>query len=311
MGEELQQIGELIDATHPAAHVAIVMSYQSRWSLDAVSSSKVLPPQFSKDAMNAHLAASTFHDALMDLSVSTDAMDPTEDLSRYALVIAPRLYCVDAPTADNLITFVENGGVLCLTPRSGVVDEYNVIFDQPAPGPLCGIAGVTVDDYTALEEPVPLQADTGALDGKIEATVWADEITVTTAEVLATFDGDWLAGAPAITVNTYGKGKVVYVGTVLSAETLTAFLAWLCELADVPLGLETPIGVRAYERRSDDIRLLFLMNFGDAAQTVRLDNDVDGEWEDALTGDAVAQMELKSAAVQILKQSITGLARRD
>ena len=38
---------------------------------------------------------------------------------------------------------------------------------------------------------------------------------LTGAEVLAAYDEAWLAGVPAITVNEYGKGKVVYVGTVL------------------------------------------------------------------------------------------------
>ena len=46
------------------------------------------------------------------------------------------------PFAGNLRRFVEGGGTLCLTPRSGVADEYNVIFDQPAPGPLRELAGV-------------------------------------------------------------------------------------------------------------------------------------------------------------------------
>jgi beta-galactosidase len=300
MGAELNQIGALIDMTRPEAKVAVVLSYQSRWSLDAVSSSGVLPLQFSNDGMNAHAAAGAYHEALMDLSICTDAMDPTEDLSQYALVIAPRLYCVDARTVENLVTFVENGGVLCLTPRSGVVDEYNVIFNQPAPGPLRGIAGVEVDDYTALDGPLPLQAGADGPAGIEEATGWADEIIPTSAEVVATFDGGWLAGAPAITVNAYGKGKVVYVGCLLRNETLKAFVGWLCELADVPSGLGTPVGVRAYERRNDAARLLFLTNFSAATQSILLD----GEWENTLTGEFVSQVELKPAAVQILKRAL-------
>lgn len=300
MGAELKKIGALIDTTRPEAKVAIVLSYQSRWSLDAVSSSAVLPPRFSNDGMNAHAAAGAYHEALMDLSICTDAMDPTEDLSKYALVIAPRLYCVDARTVENLVTFVENGGVLCLTPRSGVVDEYNVIFSQPAPGPLREIAGVEVDDYTALDGSLPLKAGADGPAGVKEATVWADEIKPTGAEVVATFDAGWLAGAPAITVNTYGAGKVAYVGCLLRGETLQAFVGWLCMQANVPPGLDTPVGVRAYERRSDAARLLFLMNFSPATHSVLLD----GEWENTLTGESVSQVELGPAAVQILKRAL-------
>ncbi len=296
MGQELEQIGELIDATRPAAQVAIVMSYESRWALDAVSSGQVLRPVFSNDAMNAHQEAEAYHGALMEHSVTTDGMDPREDLSAYKLVIAPRLYCVDARVAENLRHFVQDGGLLCLTARSGVVDEYNVIFEEPAPGPLGEITGIAVDDYGALDTALPLRTNLDGLAGLQEARVWADEISVTGAEVLVTYGDGWLQGTPAITINTYGAGKVVYVGTVLRDETLRAFVAWLCDLAGVPLGLETPEGVRAYERQSEDARLLFLLNFNAAARLVSLD----GEWSDAFTGERPKQVELQPADVRVL-----------
>ena len=63
-------------------------------------------------------------------------MDPREDLSDYALVIAPRLWIVDEGIAANLTRFVENGGILCLTTGAGMVDEYGKGFDTPRPGRL-------------------------------------------------------------------------------------------------------------------------------------------------------------------------------
>jgi beta-galactosidase len=296
MGQELEQIGDLIDATQPAAQVAIVMSYESRWALDAVSSSQVLRPVFSNDAMNAHQEAEAYHGALMAHSVTTDGMDPREDLSAYKLVIAPRLYCVDASVAENLRRFVQGGGLLCLTARSGVVDEYNVIYEDPAPGPLSEISGISVDDYGALDAALPLRTNLDGLEALQEARIWADEISMTGAEVLATYGDGWLEGTPAITINAYGAGKVVYVGTVLRDETLRAFVAWLCDLAGVPLGLETPEGVRVYERQSEDARVLFLLNFSKAARRVSLD----GEWRDALTGERLKEVELQPVDVRVL-----------
>jgi beta-galactosidase len=300
MGQELAQIGELIDSTRAKAHVAVVMSYESRWALDAVSSSQVLPPIFSNDAMNAHQEAEAYHGALMEHGVTADGMDPRGDLSGYKLVIAPRLYCVDAAVAENLSRFVESGGLLCLTARSGVVDEYNVIFEEPAPGPLSQIAGVEVDDYGSLDEVLPLRTKLDGPEGLQEATIWADEIKVTSAEVLATYGQGWLEGVPAITINAHGKGQVVYIGTALRGDTLTAFLDWLCALADVPVGLNTPDGVRAYQRQSNDVRLLFLLNFGEAAQAVSLD----GKWQDTLTGERCTKVELQPADVRILKEEV-------
>ena len=295
-GEELKQIGSLVEATRPEALAAIVMSYESRWALQAVSSSDVLPPVFSQDAMNVHEEAKAYHTALMDLNITTDALDPRMDLSRYRLVIAPRLYCVDTPVAENLLKFVESGGVLCLTPRSGVVDEYNVIYNQPAPGLLSQAAGVEVDDYGALEAPLPLKAILADLEGVAEGASWADEIIPTTARVLAAYDQGWLKGMPAITIHEYGRGKVVYVGTLLRGSSLQALIAWLCQEAGVKAVLQTPPGVRAYERRADSYRLVFLLNFSEKEQVVRLEEP----WEDVFAGKQVKQVEIEPAGVSVI-----------
>ncbi len=288
MGEELRWVGDAIDATRPPARAALVMSYESRWALKAV---------LTEPRMDALSAARRYHEALMARNICTDAMDPREDLSRYALVIAPRLYCVDARVAANLRQFVAGGGVLCLTPRSGVVDEFNKVFDEPAPGVLREIAGVEADDYGALEEPVPLRDQVGEFGPSLEqAEVWAEEMVPTTARVLAAYDRGWLRDMPAITLNEFGGGKVVCVGTVLAGDTLSAFVAWLCRLSGAAPVLETPPGVRALERRGEQARFLFLLNFTDASQSVRLAES----WEDAVSGERVAAFEIPAIDMRIL-----------
>jgi beta-galactosidase len=297
-GAELKQLGKLVESTRPEAQAAIVMSYESRWALQSVSSSEVLPPVFSLDAMNVHEEAKAWHTALMDLNVTTDALDPRLDLSKYQLVIAPRLYCLDARTSENLIKFVENGGLLCLTPRSGVVDEYNVIYNQPAPGPLAGAAGVEVDEYGALEAPLSIKAVHAGLEAVTEGIVWADEIIPTTARVLAVYDQGWRKGMPAVTIHPHGKGQVVYTGTLLRGSSLQALVSWLCQEAQVAPALHTPPGVRLYERRSETERLVFLLNFSEAEQGVLLDEP----WEDVFTGKQVTQVNLALAGVSIIRR---------
>ena len=301
MGLEVRKIGDLLAATRSEAHVAIVMDYASRWALSSVSGGDVLPAHFSGAMMDVHEEAKAYHAALMDHNTVTDALTSSQDLSRYRLVIAPRLYCLEAGVAENLRRYVEQGGVLCLTPRSGVVDEYNVMFETPAPGPLRGIAGVEVDDYSSLEKPLPLRVVDTGLNGVTEATLWADEIQLAGAQVLATYRSGWLAGVPAVTLNEVGKGKVVYVGTLLRDASLKAFIAWLCALAGVVPVLSTPPEVRAYERRGVDYRLLFMLNFGEEEQIIPLD----GSWQDVITGQATTRVILPPAEVLILQQPIS------
>jgi beta-galactosidase len=298
-GEELERISTSINATKPAAKTAVVMSYESRWALHAISSTQVLSPLFGTDELDVHEEAKAYHTALMDKNITTDAMDPREDLSKYKLVIAPRLYVVDQPIAENLRRFVENGGVLCLTPRSGVADAYNVIFDVPSPGPLAEFAGVEIDDYSTLEAPVALEAAADGPRKVVEGITWVDEIMLTTAQAVAHYSSGWAKGLPAITVNQYGRGKVVYVGTLLRDDNLHDFITWLAELANVQVNLVTPAGVRAYERQSEENRLLFLLNFTEDTHDI----DLGGAWQDLLAEQETEKVSLPPAGVSILQRA--------
>ena len=294
LGAELQKIEPLLDQTRAASQTALALSYKSRWAWNTVSSLAVLPERFAAQGMDAHEEAMAYHAALMDLNISSDGLDPRADLSPYRLVIAPRLYVVDEPVAENLRQYVAAGGVLCLTPRSGVADEYNVIFDRPAPGPLAEIAGVLVDDYTTLETPLKLE---GSFEGETQASGWADEIELAGASPVATYAEGWLKGSPAVTVHAYGKGKVVYVGTLLRGADLQAFMIWLCAQAGVEPVLATPPGVRAYERRGGGQRLLFLINYTEQA----IETSLDGEYTDLLEGGTTHQVKIAPLGVKVLQ----------
>ena len=147
MGAELKQIGDLIDTTRVVSQAAIVMGYEGRWALEA---------GIHQPAMRVELDAIRFHEAFLQRNIPVDALDPHGDLSRYRLVIAPRLWLVDDAIAANLRAFVEQGGILCLTAASGVVDEYNKSFDTPRPGPLAELCGIEVSDLSPLQQPFDL-----------------------------------------------------------------------------------------------------------------------------------------------------------
>ena len=91
-------------------------------------------------------------------------------------------------------------------------------------------------------------------------------------------------------MHSFGKGKVVYVGTLLRGESLAEFTAWLCSQAGVQPMLATPPGVHAYERRgrgpgAEGLRLVFLTNEGDETSEVNLG----GMFEDLLDGGKIAR----------------------
>ena len=266
------------------------MGYESRWAMEA---------GLDLPEMQGHLDAIRFHEDLLRKNVATDALDPHCDLSRYRLVIAPRLWLVDEGIAANLRAFVERGGVLCLTAASGVVDEYNKSFDTPRPGPLAGMAGLEVSDLSPLEKPVRLSSAALPLLEGTQATVMADEIHSTSARVLARFASGWRKGLPALTENRWHKGRVFYLGTVLEGAALSTLVTHLLQVADVRPLLETPAGVRAYQRVGEGERWLFLINENEEARALTLPEG----WRDAFTGMPVEVAEIGGVDVRILSRS--------
>lgn len=275
MGAEIDRVGERIDCTHPQSEVAIVMSYEARWALEAGTGNREWDP--AEDAI-------AIHNTLRDQNVPTDALDPREDLSSYRLVFAPRLFSIDPQSAENLCAFVENGGTLCLTAPSGVVDEYNVSFDTPRPGPLAEAAGIRVSDLSPLHEPLPLHSVViPGLEGA-EASVLSDEIHPGTAKVLATYASGWRESLPAITTHRFGKGQVIYAGTSLRGEGLVALVNYLCAEAGVSGLCDTPAGLHIYQRVGPDEHLWFALNYTEE----ELSFTPPGTWLDILSGETCA-----------------------
>jgi beta-galactosidase len=233
--------------------------------------------------------------------VGVDIVPPTADLSPYRLVIAPALHVLDQATADNLRHYVENGGTLLTTARSGVKDETNAVVNVPLPGLLAEVCGVEVDEYDVLPSdvnvPLELEMPEPALDAY--ARLWCDVLTPTTAQTVGRYQGEYYAGRAAVTLNHFGQGQAVYVGTLGNAALHNAVIGWLVDAARVSPVLSTPDGVEAVERWKGDRRLLFLLNHADQAQDVALSRPL----TDLLTGRVVEQrVTLEPKAVMILRE---------
>jgi len=104
---------------------------------------------------------------------------------------------------------------------------------------------------------------------------------------------------PAITINRFGIGTLVNVGTLLRAGSLDAFVAWLTGLAGVAPILPTPAGAHAYKRQSADFRLVLLLNFSELPHLVGLG----ATWQDVLTGQELDQVNLPPAGVAVLMKA--------
>lgn len=291
MGDEIKKLGPLLEDTYSEAEAAILMDYESRWTVKYLSDKN----------LDVAYEAGTYHKALMKMNIPVDAMDTHKDLSRYRLVIAPRLYCVGEETVRNLREYVKNGGILCLTAPSGVVDPYGKAFEIPQPGPLSELAGIEVADIDGLKGQIELRGETSWKHGDgLEGFCYTEEIHTENAQVLLMYASGWREGIPAITVNQYGKGKVVYCGTALDGNSLNSFVKYLCDLAEVQSIIKTPEGVQAYIRRQKGKRIVYILNYTKTNMKVEL------PWEtkDAFTGYMCREVDVEPLDVRVLVKDI-------
>ncbi len=269
IGQEIATVGERILGSECRNEVAIINCYDSRWAFQIQPNNETLaaplPPDFAYPAALLH-----YYTALHSANIGVDVVSPDADLSRYKVVVAPALYVLPPETAEALAAFVEAGGLLITTARSGVKDQSNAVVNMPLPGLLAQVCGVEVDEYDSLPAGMTVPVLFEGTNAVHPSGPWCDVLEPTTAYVLARYDGEYYKGRAAITVNRHGKGRAIYVGTLAAPALEKAVIAYALQQAGVKPVLETPDGVEATLRWKNGDRFLFLLNHADEPRGVTL-----------------------------------------
>jgi len=268
MGAEIRTLSRYLEAAQPAARVGILLSYDSRFSLQL----QRYNPNLDYTAIVREI-----YRVLHRLHVTVDLVAPDGDLSPYRLVIAPVLHVVSETVAENLRRFAEQGGVLLVTARSGVKDDANRVVQQPLPGLLAELCGIEIEEYDSLPpgatNSVRFVSPWLANGQTAEAHTWCEVLQPNGAEVLAEYQQDYYAGRPAITMNHLGAGHVIYCGALGGHDLFQPLLRSLLETAGVAPVAVGSEDLEIVERRQGDRSLLFVLNHHDEAKDFALQSD--------------------------------------
>ena len=203
-----------------------------------------------------------------------DLVPDTADLSQYKLVIAPTAHLADEALAQRLCDYASGGGTLLLGVRAGFKTPSNRVTDQPLPGAMRELAGVTVTSWQSLPlgQAVPFRSEIAGFAG--EASYWVETLGVETAVSLARYELErpdrfaanlsGLEKPTALAENKVDQGRVLTLGFYPTPAQARALLQHLASQLNIPSLPDLPAGVLAYQR--GDVRLL--LNFTDALQTV-------------------------------------------
>jgi len=262
MGAELKQIGPRIFGTQVAAKTAILHDYHTRFAFQIQGNH----PNFEYTSHTLDV-----YEALYQRNQPVDIIAATESLEDYSLVIAPSLHIMTETIADHLRRYVEQGGTLIITPRTGVKDEVNAVVNAPLPGLLASLCGVEVVEYeamTASEQRGIRLCEEGASEQTLVGRLWCDVLEPTSAEIVAVYADGYYAGKAAVTRNYHGKGQVITVGTFADTAFYQALIPLLVDVKgsydDIPAGVEA--AVRSHQQE----HFLFLMNHTGDTQRVSL-----------------------------------------
>jgi len=249
LGQELGKHGTRFLGGTSTAKVGIIFDWESYWSIECTSWQ---PASF--DYVEALLA---WYHELFDRNIAVDVLPAdagTEQLSKYAMVIAPTLIMFQGDMAETLESYVRSGGTLIATILSGMHDEHDNVIPGGYPGPLRDVCGVRVTEIDMLpsEKDVPIDFLDGTTSTELNhaphASAIAGLLQPEGATPFAVYAGDvFYHGTPAVTSHTLGRGHTWFVGAALDAkgtgEVLDAALSQ-CGIT----GISSPDGVEITRR---------------------------------------------------------------
>lgn len=252
LGWDFARVSSLLaGSTLAPARVAILNSYDSRWSI-----------QWQRHHADFDYVAHLLHyyRPLSARNIPVDIVSADAPIDSYKMVIAPALLILNEDRAERLTNFVARGRHLVLTARCGMKDDYNAFLPSRQPGPLAEIAGVEVEEYYALDEEVPVEGNwfSGV------SRVWAERLRMLGDGVAARIAhygpcNGWLDDQLAITVRSHHSGLVYYVGAYLDEEAQQAFINRILQTAAIKPEIDAPLGVEVRKRVNAEGEGIFII----------------------------------------------------
>lgn len=189
-------------APYAARRTALLYSFENRWDIDNHKQTA------RWDTMN-HIFK--YYRALKRLGCPVDVITEDKDFTRYPFMIAPAYQLIDSNLVQRWKRYVENGGHLVLSCRTGIKDKHGHLWEGPWAMPMLDLIGAKIKFYDTL--PAPHSGKVKAGDAIHQWTSWAEVLEpAQDTTVLAQYTDQFYTGEPAAVTRKLGKGTVTYIG---------------------------------------------------------------------------------------------------
>ncbi len=193
--------GTPVPPAYAARKTAILFSQESQWETDN-------QPQTNQWNFMNHIMK--YYRALQSFGAPVDVIDEHADFSAYPVVIAPCFQLLDKALVAKWKNYVEQGGHLVLTCRTGQKDREAHLWEAKFAAPIYDLIGAKEISYDLLPEERTGHIKMG--EQTFKWNNWADVIEAGDAEVVATYNDQFYKGKAAVVFKKIGKGTVTYIG---------------------------------------------------------------------------------------------------
>ena len=291
LGNRLKNISEIKPST-VKAKAAVIFDFENRWAIDDAQG-------FQRDSKKYLEECIKHYNYFWKNGINTDVIDSEQDFSRYKIIVGPMMYMIKDGVAERLCEFVKNGGILVSGFMSGYVDDDDLCYLGGFPsGCLKELFGIWNEEIDTL---YPEDKNSVDFNGsRYEVFDYCEIIHPNTADVLAEYKNDFYAESPALTVNSYGKGKAYYIAFRGDEKFIDSFYHSIgADIYSVKDEIYFPDGVSVRVRENASARYFFIQNWNEKRITVNLKSEfINVDNSEEIEGDAA----LDKYETLILKQ---------
>ncbi len=270
LAADLKAHYSLLDGAETVSPAAAVYSYQNSWATPGW----VVDGPYDEDFFEAH---GGFKNALRQ---NMDVIFPSDDFSKYKLVVAPNLMILSDEERARLEQYVRDGGVLVINPVADTRGESNLIRETRVPALFdgqCGahsVASVSSADMAKQQSAAGERVSVRFNDGEeydVAGTLY--ELAVEDdAEVFAEYTCGRLKGKAAGVVKRIGRGALVlYASDARNYRYYEALARVANRFAEIPPLLDAPDGVIVSSRQKDGETYLIAVNAKNSPAELTLD----------------------------------------
>lgn len=242
---------------HPIkSKVAIVYDY------DSLASFRI---QKQSILLDCHQEMKKFYKPFYDSNIMVDIISEDKDFSEYKILILPVMIIWKRELTEKVKEFAKNGGIVVMTYRTAVKDiDNNLTLGEMLPVGYNDFVGAYVEETESLQEYNSLDLEgKGFFNGiKGKGGIFRDMLVSKGAEVLFRYNDKFYDTFSAVTKNSYGKGKVYYIGCSPEEAILKLIVDDILNSAELSKIL-SPDNVEIVVRENGDKQIKIYINHND------------------------------------------------